>query len=168
MTPCRHPPSGLSPVLTQHSSGLILHAASLLNPSRSCMLCGCCSWDSMLNVNEFTSLTFLPVQLATGNKSDNTNSHWSAIAVLLLADYGGGLWPQAVLCKGPMSGLTQGKAIRIDYAKRSSCILCLASVKFWCCSLWILKANLGYEKIMSIFLRQYTGMFWNFKCLVIC
>lgn len=51
-------PSGLSRVLTQHGSGLILHSTSPLNPSRSCMHCRCCSWDLTLNVNEFTSLTF--------------------------------------------------------------------------------------------------------------
>lgn len=32
-------PSGLSCVLTQHGSGLILHSTSPLNPSRSCMNC---------------------------------------------------------------------------------------------------------------------------------
>lgn len=137
-------PSGLSRVLTQHGCGLILHYWIYLAAA--------CTADAAAGIWRWMWMSsprwhFLPVKLATGNKSDNANSPWSIISFLLLADYEGGLWPQAVLCRGPVSSLTQGKAIRIYYAKRPSCILCLGSVKLWYCSLWTLGANPKCEKI---------------------
>lgn len=139
----------LSPVLTQHSSGLVLQCFTMKSISA-------CAADAAAGLRCWMWMSsprwhFLPVQLATGNESDNTNSHWSIVFVLLLADYAGGLWPQAVLCRGPVSGLTQGRAIRIYYAKRSSCILCRGSVKLWYCSFWTLGANPRSECCVNMF-----------------
>lgn len=102
-------PRGLSRVLTQHGGGFILHGAPLwdLAAARAAdAAAGIPLWMWMSSPRWLS----LPVQLAAGNNSDNTNSHWSAISILLSADYGGGLWPRAVLCGGPMSGPTRGQS----------------------------------------------------------
>lgn len=108
-----HHASRLSRVLSQHCSRF--HGAPLLNLADACAA-GIPHWMWMSSPRWL----LFPVQLATGNNSDNTNSHWSTISDLLLVYYGGGLWPQAVICGSSMSGPTQGKAIRIYYAKWSS------------------------------------------------
>lgn len=150
MTLCRRSPPGWGVFWLNTAVGW-----SFAPLGHSIHLAAACTADAAAGIRRWMGTSsprwhFLPVQLATGNKSDNTNSHWSVISVLLWADYGGGLWPQAALCRGPMSGLTQGKAIRIYYAKRPSCIRCLGSVKLWYCSLWTLGANPRCEKIKRV------------------
>lgn len=80
-----------------------------------CITAQSCSWtlDVAGRSTEYESvyLTFLCVHHAAGTKGDNTNSHWSSIPALLLADYRGGLWPQAVTLQRPNVRFNLGQGI---------------------------------------------------------
>lgn len=108
-----------------------VHGMPLLNLAAACAA-GIPHWMWMTS----PCWILFPVQLATGNNGDNTNSHWSTISDLLSVYYGGGLWPQAVVeaqCQ------VQLGAKQSEFIVQS--ILSQGSVELLCCSLWILEAN---------------------------